>query len=409
MRVLLSTFGSRGDVQPLLGLAARLRELGVEARMCAPPEFTELAAEFGVPMVPVELSPQEWVHGATPLTAADAPRTAAQIVAMQFGTVAKASEGCDALLATGLMPAGERTVAETLGIPYVYATFIPYMLPSPNHPPMHRPGRPFPPGETDNRVLWDVDAERIEVLYGPPLNAHRAALGLPPVAGVRDHVFTHRPWLAADPFLGPRESTPDLDVVQTGAWLVPDARPLPADVAAFLDAGPPPVFVGLGSMRAPDGVARVAIEAIRAQGRRTLVSRGWANLNPIDDRDDCFTVGEVDQQALFRRVAAVVHHGGAGTTTAAALAGAPQVVVPQLADQPYWAGRVADLGIGAAHDGPTPTSSSLSAALRTALTTETRAHAVEVAGLIRTDGAAMAAHMLLDVMTRTVRTATTHR
>jgi len=87
-------------------------------------------------------------------------------------------------------------------------------------------------------------------------------------------------------------------------------------------------------------------------------------------------------------VAAVVHHGGAGTTTTAARAGAPEVVVPQIADQPYWDSRVADLGIGAAHDGPTPTVESLSGALKTALTPETRARATDVAGTIRTDGAA---------------------
>ena len=107
-------------------------------------------------------------------------------------------------------------------------------------------------------------------------------------------------------------------------------------------------------MRAPEDVAGVAIEAIRGQGRRVLVSRGWADLALIDDEDDCFAIGEVNHQALFTRVAAVVHHGGAGTTATAARAGAAQVVVPQIADQPYWAGRVAELGIGAAHDGPDP-------------------------------------------------------
>ncbi len=105
------------------------------------------------------------------------------------------------------------------------------------------------------------------------------------------------------------------------------------------------------------------IKAIRAQRRRAVVARGWADLALIDDQDDCFVIGEVNQQALFARMAAVIHHGGAGTTTAAARAGAPQVVVPQLADQPYWAGRVADLGIGAAHGGPTPAFESLSPAL----------------------------------------------
>jgi vancomycin aglycone glucosyltransferase len=98
-------------------------------------------------------------------------------------------------------------------------------------------------------------------------------------------------------------------------------------------------------------------------------------------------------------VAAVVHHGGAGTTTTAARAGAPQVVVPQMADQPYWAGRVAELGIGTAHDGPAPTTESLSAVLRAALTPEIRARATAVAGTIRTDGATVAARLLLDTVT----------
>ena len=107
----------------------------------------------------------------------------------------------------------------------------------------------------------------------------------------------------------------------------------------------------------------------------------------IDDQGDCLAIGEVNQQELFGRVAVVVHHGGAGTTTTAARAGAPQVVVPQAGDQTYWAGRVADLGIGAAHEGPTPTTESLSTALRTALNPETRAQASAVARWIETDGA----------------------
>ncbi len=189
--------------------------------------------------------------------------------------------------------------------------------------------------------------------------------------------------------------------MQTGAWILPDTRPLPAELTAFLDAGTPPIYVGFSSVRAPEDVAALAIEAIRAQGCRALISRGWADLARVDDRDDCFIVDEVNLQALFPRVAVVVHHGGAGTTTAAARAGAPQVVVPQIADQPYWAGRVAALGIGVAHDGANPTSESLSAALESALTPAVSARAVELAGMIRTDGAAVAAKLLIDAVSRT--------
>jgi vancomycin aglycone glucosyltransferase len=91
-----------------------------------------------------------------------------------------------------------------------------------------------------------------------------------------------------------------------------------------------------------------------------------------------------------------VRHGGAGTTTTATRAGVPQVMVPQWADQPYWASRVADLGIGVAHDVQAPTTESLTAALRTVLTSETRARATAVAGTIRTDGATVAAKLLLE-------------
>jgi vancomycin aglycone glucosyltransferase len=188
--------------------------------------------------------------------------------------------------------------------------------------------------------------------------------------------------------------------VRTGAWIRPDERPLPAALEAFLDAGTPPVYVGFGSrpFREAKEVARVVIEAVRTQGRRVLLGSGWAGLASIDDWDDCFVVDEVNQQALFPRVAAVVHHGGAGTTTTAARAAAPQVIVPQAADQPYWAGRVAALGIGAAHDSPTPTVESLSGELSTVLVPETRMRAAAVAGTILTDGATVAAKLLLDVV-----------
>ncbi len=402
MRVLLSTYDSRGGVEPLLALAVRLQALGAEVLMGAPPDCAERLAEVGVPLVPVGEPVRPLVHGATPPTAraADVPRLAAELIAAQFDKLAAAAQGCDALVASGLAPAvaAARSIAEKLGIPSVFVNYCPIYLPSPHHPPQPLPGRPFPPDVTDNRVLNDLNVQSYNALFGEALNIHRAAIGLPRVDNVRAHILGDQPWLAADPTLAPWQESADLKVVQTGALILSDERPLPADLAAFLDAGAPPVYVGFGSMRAAKDFARVAIEAVRAQGRRALVSRGWADLALIDGRDDCFVIGEINQQALFGRVAAVVHHGGAGTTTTAARAGAPQVVVPQMADQPYWAGRVAELGIGTAHDGPTPTAESLSAVLKSALTPETRARATAVAGTIRTDGATVAAKLLLEAV-----------
>ena len=359
----------------LVGLAVQLRALGAEVRVCAPPdeEFAELLAGVGVPLVPFGRPWRSWVR---PSTAEERTRRVAEFIAAQYDTVAVAAEGCDVLLATGMSHFVAGSVAEKVAIPHRYAIFAP-------------------------NVLNDPDAHSWNALFVPPINTHRASIDLPPVDDVREFMFTDHPWLAADPTLGPWQEPADLAVVQTAAWILPDERPLPAELVAFLDAGTPPVYVGFGSMRVPQDSARAAIEAIRAQGRRALVAHGWADLALIDDRDDCFLVGEVNQQALFGRVAAVVHHGGAGTTTTAARAGAPQVVVPQAGgDQPYWADRVAELGIGAAHDGPTPTTESLSHALRTALTAETRARATAVAGTIRTDGATVAARLLLDAVSQ---------
>lgn len=399
MRVLLSSWGSRGDIEPLAALALRLRELGADVHVCVPPddEFTELFARVGVTPVGLGPSTRSVTAGLKAPSPDAAFRLAAQLVAARFEVLSVAAEGCDVLVATGLMPAGARSVAESLGVRYVLATFHIFGLPSRHFAPAMRPGKQSPDDETDNRVLWAQDAERVNALYGEPLNRHRAAIGLSPVDNVRDYVITGQPWLAADPLLAPWQDLTDLDIFQTGAWILPDDRPLPYELERFLNAGAPPVYVGFGSMamRSSTDLARVALEATRAHGRRAILSRGWADLAPADARDDYLTVGEVNHQALFPRVAAVVHHGGAGTTTTAAMAGAPQVIVPQIVDQPHWARRVAELGIGAAHDGPIPSVESLTDALAVALAPETRARAMAVAAQIRTDGAMVAARRLL--------------
>ncbi|REE99035.1 glycosyltransferase [Thermomonospora umbrina] len=404
MRVLLSVYGSRGDVEPMAALAVRLRELGVESRVCAPPdeEFAERLAGAGVTLVPAGLPVREFIKRAGARPAENFQDSVAALLAAQYEAVAAAAEGCDLVVATGLMPASAaaRSVAERMGIAYMLTAYCPWILPSPHHRPFSYPTRPLPEDVTDNRALWELDRENMNVIFGGPLNEHRRSIGLPPVESVRDHVFTDRPLLAADPTLAPWRRPADLDVVQTGAWIIPDDRPLSPDLMAFLDAGAPPVYVGFGSMSMSTSkdAAQVAIEAVRGHGRRAIVSQGWADLGLIDDKDDCFAIGEANHQALFGRVAAVVHHGGGGTTTKAALAGAPQVIVPQVVDQPYWGRRVTELGIGATLDGPTPTTETLSAALDTALALETRSRASGLAGEIRTDGAATTARLILDTL-----------
>ena len=402
MRILLSTIGSRGDVQPLVALATQLKALGQDVHLCVPPDFKEWIEGLGFSVTPI--GPELRSTGkVSPFSSPPTPEQRRQMmegtVAAQFETVSAAAKGCDMIVAATALQIAARSVAEKANIPYVFAAFCPCVLPSRHHAPpvlTMRGDTPFAPIEDYTRV-WAEDASRWNVMWGDMLNARRTSLGLAPVDDVRSYIFGDRPLLAADPVLAPWPDAPDPSVIQTGAWILHDTRPLEAELEAFLDGGDPPVYFGFGSIRAPQDLAANMIASARALGRRAVVLRGWADLQLVDDAADCIAIGEVNQQALFARVAAVVHHGGAGTTTVAARAGATQVVIPQHYDQHYWAGRVERLGIGAPHSSSVPTAESLTAALERTLRPEMASRARTVAGAMRGDGAAVAAQRLVEM------------
>ena len=401
MRVLLSTIGSRGDVQPLMALAVQLEALGQEVRLCAPPDFRESIEALGIPFVP--LGPTLRATGRVSASALlptpeQRRRMVEDSVAAQFEAVSAAADQCDVIVEGGYLVLAARTVAEEMGIRYVMASYCPNFLPSLHHAPPVYPmlGEKPAVGSVDNATLWARDTQRWNDTWSALLNSHRARAKLEPVTDVRRYLFTDTPWLAADPTLAPWPQPSDLEVVQTGAWILPDDRPLTVELERFLDAGEPPVYLGFGSIRAPGNLSGNLIAAARALGRRVIVSAGWAELSLADDGTDCLSIGEVNQPALFARVATVVHHGGAGTTTAAARAAAPQVVIPQHVDQHYWAQRVEDLGIGRAHAPVAPTKDSLAAALEHALRPEVKARARIVARAVITNGAEVAARRLMN-------------
>ena len=208
-------------------------------------------------------------------------------------------------------------------------------------------------------------------------------------------MLTERPWLAADPTLGPWPATAEDGVFQTGAWILPDERPLSRELDRFLESGAPPIYFGFGSTRAPQDAGKVMLQAARALGRRAIVSQGWFDISLVENEADCLSIDEVNVHTLFSRVAAVVHHGGAGTTTAAALAGVPQVVIPSHYDQHYWAQRVHSLGIGAAHAPSAPTIDSLASAIGRTLRPDVAARARSIAATVRRDGTQIGAEKLI--------------
>lgn len=122
------------------------------------------------------------------------------------------------------------------------------------------------------------------------------------------------------------------------------------ELAKFLASGPPPVYIGFGSIVVddPDALTKLIIDAIQKAGVRALVSKGWGGLgaDDIDLPEGIFMLGNVPHDWLFQHVSCVVHHGGAGTTAAGIATGKPTVIVPFFGDQPFWGAMVARAGAG---------------------------------------------------------------
>lgn len=160
------------------------------------------------------------------------------------------------------------------------------------------------------------------------------------------------------------------------------------DLAAFLAAGPPPVYIGFGSIVVddPNAMTKLIFDAVRKTGQRALVSKGWGGLggNELDKPEGVFMLGNCPHDWLFQHVSCVVHHGGAGTTAAGIALGRPTVIVPFFGDQPFWGAMVARAGAGPL---PVPykelTADGLSNAILQALKPETLERANELGELIR--------------------------
>src|ERR1041385_6316923 len=164
MRVLLSTIGSRGDVQPLVALAMQLRALGQEVRLCVPPDFRDWIESFGFSVIPIGPEVRGFAAaGTSSKMAAPSPERRRQLmeatVATQFETITSAAQGCDIIVAATALQIAARSVAEKMGVPYVFAAYSPTVLPSPHHAPAPLPPLPGEgPAANDNRELWTRDS-----------------------------------------------------------------------------------------------------------------------------------------------------------------------------------------------------------------------------------------------------------
>jgi len=347
--------GSRGDVQPLVALGATLAARGCRVRVCAFEEARELAESYGLEFVAHGVDSRamieeqaEAIHGGRLDFHRAVNRVFKEILENQFAHLPDAARDADLMIGGGVQFGGP-TVAEALGIPYRFIAYCPIVLPSSEHPPFvieRQIRRPWL-----NRVLWRLFLATLGAQIRRGLNRQRATLGLEPIRDVYANLCGNEPLLAADPDLAPGPHDAPVQYRQVGFLHPPDTgEPLPEKLEAFLAAGPPPIYVGFGSMPDPhpEQTTQRLLDVIAARGARAVISAGWAGLGTGPLSDDVLGVGAVPHAKLFPRVAAVVHHGGAGTTSSAARAGVPQILVPHLLDQFYFARRVRELGVGVA-------------------------------------------------------------
>jgi sterol 3beta-glucosyltransferase len=382
MKVLIVTVGSRGDVAPFTGLGAALRTAGHSVTIAgyemSAALVTACGLEFRVlPGDPRILDSRRWQRTAGPLGAARLVRLIADHVReLNASILAVARQGTDVMLLAGLSTIGGYHIAESLGLPSMGLSLQP-VHPTGEFPPSIVAARSL--GRLGNRaagkalMLMGVPAMR------GPVQELRAELGLPRL-GTREAIFLRQHaerwpvFHGFSPAVVPRPAD-WRDGLEIGGYWWPE-RPAawspPADLEDFLAAGPPPVFVSFGSM-SPDGADRLGemvAMAGRQAGVRMVIQPGRAGLAQAGPPPgDSIVIGDMPHEWLFPRMAAVIHHAGAGTAAAGLRAGVPAVTVPMIADQPFWAARLAALGTGPP---PIPykqaSAQALAAAIRDAIT-----------------------------------------
>ena len=354
MRIAALTFGTEGDMRPMVALGRGLRDAGHDVVLLAERSGAAYAGECGVPFVPLagdmaqalEAASADFMRGRGDVTQTAkglAEIACANTSAWMRATLEHAGNA-DAIIAAGLAIYVGLSCAEHLHIPAIGAGLQPVMptreFASPFLPPWRLPG-------WANRLSHRlVLALMWRAFRGALDDARRDVTAEPP----RRHPFDGYPVVCGiSRVLVPQPRDWPGQYVITGQWWRPHEPGYapPAALADFLARGEPPVYIGFGSMVGfdRDHLRTLVFDAL--DGRRALLFSGWSGFGAGDLPPTVLQIGPTPHDWLLPRTRIVVHHGGAGTTHAAARAGVPSIVAPFAGDQPFWADRLMRLGITA--------------------------------------------------------------
>jgi len=360
MRILILTFGTRGDVQPYVALAHAAIAAGHEAAICTAEGFRPLVEDADVPYLHMSNDMLDLIQSEMPTMsgAADSFRLVRRMTAAMRASLHDQWEAAQTfepdLLIYHPKSLGGLHIAERLHIPVAVSLPLPFFTPTRAFPV------PFiarwPLGGTANRLSYQLN--RITALaYGGMINTFRHhTLGLAPMSRWSTYLTLTdgRPVPVLYGFSSavvpvPADYPPHAHV--TGYWFLPDQTSWepPPDLRSFLAAGEPPLYIGFGSMGfGKNATTRGAtiLDAVHRVGARAVVATGWGGIDLAVGFDDVLVVRDVPHEWLLPRTAAVIHHGGAGTTAAGLRAGRPTLICPVLGDQGFWAERVYSLGAG---------------------------------------------------------------
>jgi sterol 3beta-glucosyltransferase len=344
MKMMLLTAGTRGDVEPFFALARAAGARGHEVRTAIPENSGADTAGLDTVSLRMDFAQLVSDQGVSPRAAA---RTFKTVIRPAVGRLLSAAVEHIVAFAPDVVVYHPKVLsapaaAQRLGIPSVLVETVPALTPTREFPSPIIPAASLGPL---NKFSY-LPARVATLMFRRELQA--ALDFLPP--GRTPATGTRATLIPVSPHLLPRPADWPASVHLTGHWAAePAALEIDDELKAFL-AGGDFVYAGFGSMKAGDSRERGAavIEAARRNGLRALVATGWGGIEvPAAVMGGDVLVREsVAHHMVLPRAAAAIHHGGAGTVHAVARAGIPSVVVPFIADQPFWGALLHRRGLG---------------------------------------------------------------